>query len=210
MTQQLYISFWNIGLQNLPNGNFRRRTLNAEAAKLLIEAVRRDGTVMAMTADDLLAPYKKRELEKHRELCGLLTERFGISLSLKEFFSKSGEGDTLHFVNPLDVAVVGADSRLLVISCAYGALKPRLPGQALELEIAPDSVTFHLFEPDATGEKRDAGLFDKAKVVMPAAGSPILAAVHETAEGLFNAGVMDQAKRDEFDRLCAPSVPPKD
>ena len=38
--------------------------------------------------------------------------------------------------------------------------------------------------------------------------SPILEAVHETAAGLFKAGVMDQITLREFDRLCMPPVEP--
>ena len=38
--------------------------------------------------------------------------------------------------------------------------------------------------------------------------SAILEAVHETARGLHNAGVMDQITMREFDRLCLPPVAP--
>ena len=38
--------------------------------------------------------------------------------------------------------------------------------------------------------------------------SLILEAVHETATGLFNAGVMDQVTMREFDRLYIPPVEP--
>ena len=38
--------------------------------------------------------------------------------------------------------------------------------------------------------------------------SPILGAVHETAKGLFDAGVMDQVTLREFDRLCLAPVEP--
>lgn len=38
--------------------------------------------------------------------------------------------------------------------------------------------------------------------------SAILAAVHETAKGLHDAGVMDQVTLREFDRLCLPPVEP--
>ena len=38
--------------------------------------------------------------------------------------------------------------------------------------------------------------------------SPFLDAVHKTAKGLFNAGVMDQVTLREFDRLCLPPVEP--
>ena len=38
--------------------------------------------------------------------------------------------------------------------------------------------------------------------------SPILEAVHETAKGLHQAGVMDQMTMREFDRLCLPPIEP--
>ena len=38
--------------------------------------------------------------------------------------------------------------------------------------------------------------------------SPILDAVHETANGLFKAGVMDRVTLREFDRLCLPPIEP--
>ena len=36
--------------------------------------------------------------------------------------------------------------------------------------------------------------------------SAILEAVHETAKGLHNAGIMDQVTMREFDRLCPPPI----
>lgn len=38
--------------------------------------------------------------------------------------------------------------------------------------------------------------------------SPILEAVHQTARGLYKAGVMDQLTLREYDRLCIPPVEP--
>jgi putative transcriptional regulator len=38
--------------------------------------------------------------------------------------------------------------------------------------------------------------------------SAILDAVHETAQGLYDAGVMDQITMREFDRLCLPAIEP--
>ena len=37
--------------------------------------------------------------------------------------------------------------------------------------------------------------------------SPLLAAIHETAEDLRNAGVMDKRTMREFDKLCLNPVP---
>lgn len=36
--------------------------------------------------------------------------------------------------------------------------------------------------------------------------SPILAAVHETARGLYSAGALDRVTMREFDQLCLPPV----
>jgi putative transcriptional regulator len=38
--------------------------------------------------------------------------------------------------------------------------------------------------------------------------SAILEAVHDTAKGLYKAGVMEQVTLREFDRLCLPPVEP--
>jgi len=38
--------------------------------------------------------------------------------------------------------------------------------------------------------------------------SAILDAVHETAQGLYDAGIMDQITMREFDRLCLPPIEP--
>jgi putative transcriptional regulator len=38
--------------------------------------------------------------------------------------------------------------------------------------------------------------------------SPILEAVHETAQGLYRAGVIDQVTMREFDQLCLPPIQP--
>jgi putative transcriptional regulator len=38
--------------------------------------------------------------------------------------------------------------------------------------------------------------------------SAILEAVHETAQGLYDAGVMDRITMDKFDRVCLPPVEP--
>ena len=38
--------------------------------------------------------------------------------------------------------------------------------------------------------------------------SSILDAVHETASGLHDAGIMDKVTMREFDRLCLPPVEP--
>ena len=146
-TSRLYVSFWDIALDNLPNGTFRSRTLNATEAKDLVAATRREGELLGVTADDLFAPYKKREQRKHAELRSLLAKQFDISLALKDFCAThEDEHGEVQFIKPLQVARVSSESGLLVISCSYSGLKTMAAGDPPEFEIAPDSVMFHIFE----------------------------------------------------------------
>lgn len=167
MSQRLYISFWAIRLENLPDGAFRRRTLSAAEAKQLIEDARRDGKVIPVSADDLLAPYKKREREKHQDLCKVLAKHYGIALGLKEFTGAFGEEDaSLYFTNALDFARVREDSQMLVISCTYESPTLLSKGGGLTFAVAHDSVTFHLFEAlpnPRIGSSLDSSLDEKGE-----------------------------------------------
>jgi hypothetical protein len=140
----LFVSFWNICLDNLPEGGFARRRVSAADAKGYIEEARRNNLLLCVTDDDLLAPYRKRERKQHKELCDVLEEHFGISLPLSDFAGKAGD-DGLYFINPLRCVQVTGGNRLLVVTCSYTRSKKKTK-EPLSLEIAPDSVEFHLIE----------------------------------------------------------------
>jgi hypothetical protein len=61
----------------------------------------------------------------------LLTQEFGITLSLEDFCSQDRDehGDT-YFVNALDFAEVGPAGSLLVITCAYVLASGKEPGES--------------------------------------------------------------------------------
>ena len=83
--KRLFLSFWNIALENLPEGDFRHRQIQADYARQRINEAQAAGGLQCVSADDLIAPFRKRELEKHQEFCDVLASQFGIAFSLKGF-----------------------------------------------------------------------------------------------------------------------------
>jgi hypothetical protein len=79
--QRLFVSFWHIELDNLPVGVIEHRRLVPEEARALIGEARQSNRLLCLSADDLLAPYKKRELASYKELCAVLGQHFGIPLA---------------------------------------------------------------------------------------------------------------------------------
>jgi len=147
MTGQLFLSFWDICLENLPAGGFSHRQMTGEEARALIERTRRQGSpVVCVSNDDLLAPYKKREVQKHQDLCTALKEHFSILLSLSDFIvPDEQEGQTLSSIIPLQCVQIQEDDRLLVITCAY-TLPEKSGSTSLNFRVAPETVEFHLIE----------------------------------------------------------------
>ena len=43
------------------------------------------GRLFCVSNDDLLAPFREREREKHEEFCAMLNQQFGIRLSRWDF-----------------------------------------------------------------------------------------------------------------------------
>ena len=101
---------------------------------------------MCVSNDDLLAPYKERELAQYKDLCEVLNRNLGIPLSINEFFSKTEhEGHSLYTINPLDGVQVCDDNQLLVVTCAYGMSESPDNSANMGFTVIPDSVEFRLF-----------------------------------------------------------------
>jgi len=135
----LFVSFWDICLDNLPEGVFRRHRLTPDAARSRIEEARQKNSLICVSGDDLFAPYCVRELQSHEDLCRLLSRQFGIELSLADF--TGGEDSVL----PLEVARVADEDRLLVVTCSYMIGEPT-PERPVSFATEPGSIEFHLFE----------------------------------------------------------------
>jgi hypothetical protein len=143
---QLFVSFWDLCLENLPVGTFSRRRVPTPEAKAIIEQARRYGSLRCVTGDDLLAPYKKRERKNHDKPCRALGEHFGINLSLGDFADKHEiDGEDSYTIHPLDFARVRGGDRLMVVTCDFTMAKEK-GDELVAFDIAPDSVKFHLFE----------------------------------------------------------------
>lgn len=144
---RLFVSFWSVGLENLPQGEFLHRALPPKRAKQLIDAARAAAALSGVSSDDLLAPGREREKESHAKLCRALRKRDGIELSLKDFLGKNRdhEGRSRDVINPLQLVEVGGPNRLLVVDCHFVARDRQNP-QRSDFAISPDSIRFHLFE----------------------------------------------------------------
>jgi hypothetical protein len=146
----LFVSFWHLGLENIPEGAFTHRRVATEEAKQMIDAARSSGRLRGVSQDDLLAPHNKHEAENHKALCGVLGEHHGIALSIEDFVLKEefddGGGYTIH---PLQLAEIDDESRLMIVNCHYEMASRQRKG-VLKFDVSPDSVTFHLFEAAAT------------------------------------------------------------
>jgi hypothetical protein len=142
-TGHLFLSFWDICLDNLPEGNFARRRILAADAKQQIEQARRQGRLLCLSEDDLVAPYHAHKRDNHAALCCLLESDFGIPLNLEDFIPEHTHGsDSFYSVLPLNGVRVQGSDRMLVVNCSYRLRESSL----LDLELDPATAEFHLIE----------------------------------------------------------------
>jgi len=82
MANRLYVSFWDLCLDNLPQGRFERRMIGAGDASQMIRAAHTDRTLLRVSKDDLLAPYGTKKRRRYeRTVCGAQCElRLSASL----------------------------------------------------------------------------------------------------------------------------------
>jgi hypothetical protein len=147
MASRLYISFWDVCLDNLPEGRFERRVIGAGEANAMICAARADQTLLCVSKDDLLATYRTKKRRHHEELCAVLRASYGCPLRFEDFLNTFDDGKSaVQSITPLQVAELKRGDRLLVVACDY-KLADRTQYKA-DLEdrfvLAADSVGFHL------------------------------------------------------------------
>ena len=143
--EQLFVAFWDLGLENIPEGAFIHRIVPAKEAKRLIDKARKEGTLRCASHEDLLAPYKKKESADHEKLCRVLRERFEIALSLRDFLIRhEDDGRKTYTICPLAFAEVRGSSSLMIVNCHY-VMAARQKGK-VRFDVEPDSVSFHLLE----------------------------------------------------------------
>lgn len=144
--ETLFLSFWNICLDKLPEGVVTHRRIEPEDARQTIEEARAKEALECCTAEDLLAPYHKRKRDNHEALCLVLNDHFGIRLGIDDFLTAPDE-EGFYSANPLFLANVEGSNKLLVITCTYVLPDKEKRSKGFrELDIEPSSVEFHLFE----------------------------------------------------------------
>ncbi len=153
---QLFVSFWQLSLENIPEGTFVHRRVPPEEAKQLIEAAQQAGALRCGSQEDLLAPYNKRERNKHKKLCRTLGKHYGIALSLQDFMLEDNDeedGSKGYTTYPLMLAQVEGSNRLMIVNCHYVLAKKQKKSK-IKFDVEPQSVTFHLFEAVGPNERR--------------------------------------------------------
>jgi hypothetical protein len=143
--RKLYLSFWDICLENLPEGTFTRTRVASADARERIEQARRNQAFHCLSDDDLLAPYHEHSLNQHKALCDVLLEHCGIALSIDDFLKRRRQDGTESYsILPLNCVQLRHPNEFMVVTCHY-ELPEMFSGERPEFEIALDSVTFHVF-----------------------------------------------------------------
>jgi hypothetical protein len=144
MGSKLFVSFWHVCLENFPEGPFIHRRMKPVDARRAISAARKRKSLLCVSQDDLLAPYRKRERKNHADLCRVLTDDFGIKLSLADFCGHfDDDDDSMVSINPLSIVQVSGRDRLIIVNCAY-IWDKRKRKDRLAFKVEPSSVEFHL------------------------------------------------------------------
>jgi hypothetical protein len=145
----LFLSFWDICLSNLSEGNFSHCCLSPSQAQSLIAQAQQADSLLCVSEADLLAPHQQWEAQKHRDLCAVLKQNYGITLALKDFMM-SDEEDGLYSTSPLQIAQIQEEAKLLVITCNYTMRQESREAESIDVDdwmvVAPDSIEFHLIE----------------------------------------------------------------
>ena len=146
MTSRLILSFWDVCLDNLPQGSFERSMVTAGEASAMIRAARADAALLCVSNDDLLAPYRERQCRSQAELCALLQNAYAIPLRCEDFMSSfTDQGVTRQSVTPLQLACLQPGERMLVVTCCYVFAHGNETGDLEDrFAIAEDSVCFNL------------------------------------------------------------------
>jgi hypothetical protein len=147
MTTHIYLSFWHLCLENLPQGRFERGVISADDAGTMIRDARTDRTLLCVSRDDLLAPYRAKERRRHEELCELLRTHYDFDIRIEDFLTTfDDDGASVQSIMPLEVVELRAEERLLIVTCNYLLIDKIDDYVDLEdrFALAADSVGFHL------------------------------------------------------------------
>jgi hypothetical protein len=146
MSTHLYLSFWHLCLENLPQGQFERSSISADDAGTMIRDARTDKTLMCVSRDDLLAPYRAKERRRHEELCEILRTRYNFDIRFEDFLTTFDDGASVQSILPLEIVELRPKACLLIVTCNYRLIDKTDDHVDFEhrFALAADSVSFHL------------------------------------------------------------------
>jgi hypothetical protein len=147
VVNRLYVSFWDLCLDNLPQGRFEHGVIRAGDASQMIRAAHVDKTLLCVSKDHLLAPYRTKERRRHEELCAVLRASYDCPLRFEDFLSTFDDEETaVESITPLEVAELKPGDRLLIVTCNYQLAEKAEHKENLDdrFVLAADSVGFHL------------------------------------------------------------------
>lgn len=147
MADRLFLSFWDLCLDNLPQGRFERRAITAVDAGAMIRAARAGNKLLCVSKDDLLAPYRARERRRHAELCSVLHANYNCPLRFDDFLSTfDDDRSDVVSITPLQLAELEPGDSLLIVTCNYRIADNT--GSSSDPQdrfvLAEDSVAFNL------------------------------------------------------------------
>jgi hypothetical protein len=147
MADRLFLSFWDLCLDNLPQGRFERRVIAPVDAGAMIRTARTDNKLLCVSKDDLLAPCRATEQRRHEELCSLLHAKYNCPLRFADFPSTlDDDRSDVVSITPLQLAELEPGDSLLIVTCNYRIADNT--GSSSDPQdrfvVAEDSVAFNL------------------------------------------------------------------
>jgi hypothetical protein len=147
MSSRVFLSFWDLCLDNLPQGRFERRVIAAVDAGAMVQTARATNTLLCVSNDDLLAPYRAKERRRHEELCSVLRSNYRWSLGFEDFLSGfDGDSSGVVSIMPLQLAELNPGDSLLIVTCDYRVADNTgsISGPEDRFVLAEDSIAFNL------------------------------------------------------------------
>lgn len=140
----------------LADWKLSHRAISAAEAGELVGTARSTDRLLCVAQADLAAPYARRTLQRYREMCAALAHH-GIQVAIDDFAGSN-------CINPLSLARVSSEHRLLVANAGYAIVPPAVSASEVAtafsgegakdvqaqlrslFEVAADTITFHLIE----------------------------------------------------------------
>lgn len=143
----VYLSFWDICLENFPTGIISHTILSPEEAKNLIARAKKDKQLFYVVSP----PYQNDGPSCVQQLCNVLRRHYDIKISPKDFLHKWGTGKKIEMHPfPLNGVTIKEKDQLLVVSNNFTLDEEHKGNDKPHFGIVTESIKFHLFQYEKT------------------------------------------------------------